>query len=273
MWDRLLERAAIVMAHPDDEVLWASSILARVERILLCYEDIPFQPAISEGRRQALARFPLPNVASLRLEEAASYGSAAWFAPVETEYGLQLRQGPGSMRGFSAERYRTQFAVLKDLLRARLGDCRNVITHNPWGEYGHEDHVQVFRAVTALQAELGYAVWVSGYCSDRSAGLMLRSLGGLGAPTPALPTDPDLAAALMALYRETGCWTWFDDYRWPDREVFYPWLGGPGNPPEPGRVHPMNLVWAPPLPLRPAARRPRPIAWLARRLPRRSRGS
>ena len=55
--------------------------------------------------------------------------------------------------------------MLKDLLRARLGDCRNVITHNPWGEYGHEDHVQVFRAVTALQAELGFAVWVSGYCA------------------------------------------------------------------------------------------------------------
>ena len=97
----LLERAAIVMAHPDDEVLWASSILARVGRILLCYEDIPFQPAISEGRRQALARFPLPNVENLRLEEAPSYGSAAWSEPVETDYGLEVRQGPGSMRGFT----------------------------------------------------------------------------------------------------------------------------------------------------------------------------
>ena len=256
----LLERAAIVMAHPDDEVLWASSILARVERILLCYEEIPFQPAISEGRRQALARFPLPNVASLRLAEAPSFGSAAWPDPVETAYGLEVRRGPGSMRGFSEERYRAPFAELKARLRARLAGCRNVITHNPWGEYGHEDHVQVFRAVAALQAEMGFAVWVSCYCSGRSLGLMQRNLGGLGPATPMLATDPELGARLKALYRETACWTWFDDYAWPEQEVFYRWQDGTEGAaaaPIEGRVYPLNFIRrsAPPTPPRRGALR------------------
>ena len=102
-----------------------------------------------------------------------------------------------------------------------------MITHAPWGEYGHEDHVQLFRAVDALRAELGFALWVPAYVSDRSAALMRRNLGRLGAPTAPMPTDRALGERLKALYRETGAWTWVDDHAWPDTEVFYPVLPGP----------------------------------------------
>jgi len=264
------DRAAIVMAHPDDEVLWASAALGRVGRVVLAYEDLPFHPGISEGRRRALARFPRP-VESLRLAETAAFGAAAWPDPVETATGLAVAAGPGAMRGFTAQAYQDRFAELVVRLRPGLAGVRTVITHSPWGEYGHEDHVQLFRAVDALRAELGFAVWVPGYVSNRSAGLMLRNLGRLGAPTPPLPTDRDLGERLKALYRETGCWTWFDDYAWPEREVYYPVLPAPEAVP-PGRAHPVNLVWLPAVRPPPPASRPpaspsrRLAAWVRRRL-------
>lgn len=236
----------MVMAHPDDETLWASSILARVGRVLLCYEEAPFLPTISAGRRQALAAFPRPNVRSLGLPEAMSFDAAAWPEPVETEYGLELRQG--ALPGFSAERYRTQFVALRDQLRGELAGCSSVITHNPWGEYGHEDHVQVFRAVAALAPELDFSVWVSCYCSNRSLGLMQRNLPGLGAATPPLSTDLALAAKLKALYTANGCWTWPADYTWPAQEVFYRWHGGTAA--TDSRVHPLNFIWMTPEPPR-----------------------
>ena len=31
-----------------------------------------------------------------------------------------------------------------------------IFTHNPWGEYGHEEHIQVFRVIMALSKELTY---------------------------------------------------------------------------------------------------------------------
>ena len=94
------DRSIIVMAHPDDEVLWASSALARAGRLLIAYEALPGRPDITAGRQAALARFPRP-VESLRLPETASFGAAAWPDPVETPEGLAVAAGPFEHAGAS----------------------------------------------------------------------------------------------------------------------------------------------------------------------------
>ena len=257
------DRSIIVMAHPDDEVLWASSALARAGRLLLAYEALPGRPDITAGRQAARARFPRP-VESLRLAETGSFGAAAWPDPVETPEGLAVAAGPSSMPGFDPAAYRGGFATLVARLRPALAGVRTVITHAPWGEYGHEDHVQLFRAVEALKDALGFALWVPAHVSARSFPLMQRNLGRLGAPTPPMPTDRRLAETLRALYRETGCWTWVDDHAWPEAEVFYPVLPAAAPPPTPSRSYPMTVVTMPAPPS--AARR-----GLAGRIRRRAR--
>jgi LmbE family N-acetylglucosaminyl deacetylase len=239
----LLDRCAVVAAHPDDEVLWASSILAEVERIVICFGEVAFKPELSEGRRQAMAAFPLEQVSWLEIPESSVYKSAAWPLPAESPYGLAVQQRLHSMRGFSEARYRENFARLREILARDLAGCRNVVTHNPWGEYGHEEHVQVFRAVESLQRELGFTLWVSCYCSNRSAALMQQYLPRLGTPTPPLPTDRALGTRLQAHYTETNCWTFVDDYVWPDREVFYPWLPEPDPVPHGMPVRQINFLW------------------------------
>ena len=190
------DRSVLVMAHPDDEVLWASAALAGVGRVILAYEALPGRPDITAGRQAALARYPRP-VESLRLAESASYGAAAWPEPVETPEGLAVAAGPGTMPGFDPAAYRAGFATLVDRLGPALAGARTVITHAPWGEYGHEDHVQLFRAVEALRPALGFALWVPAHASARSLPLMQRHLGRLGDPTPPMPTDRDLGSHLV----------------------------------------------------------------------------
>jgi LmbE family N-acetylglucosaminyl deacetylase len=255
--------SVLVMAHPDDEALWASSLVLGVGRLILAYEALPGRPDVTAGRQAALERFPRP-VESLRLAESAAFGAAAWPEPVETPEGLAVAAGPGTMQGFDPAAYRAGFATLVARLRPALAGARTVITHALWGEYGHEDHVQLCRAVEALRAELGFALFVPAYVSSRSAALTARHLGRLGPPTAPMPTDRALAAELAALYRETGAWTWFDDYEWPGTEVFYPLLPAAAVPS--ARGYPMTVVPAPaarpPLPRRPAAR---PIRRILRR--------
>jgi len=266
--------AVLVMAHPDDEALWASSLVGRVGRLVLAYEALPGRPDITAGRQAALARFPR-QVESLRLAESAAFGAAAWPDPVETPDGLAVEARPGTMAGFDPAAYRAGFATLVARLRPLLAGARTVVTHAPWGEYGHEDHVQLCRAVEALRAEAGFALWVPGHASARSFALMQRHLGRLGTPTPPMPTDRGLAATLAALYRETGCWTWVDDHAWPETEVFYPLLPGqPGQavtPPAPGRSFPVTLVTLPATrpPALPRGRLARLAAGLGRRIGRR----
>jgi LmbE family N-acetylglucosaminyl deacetylase len=226
------DHTTLVMAHPDDEALWATSILSRMERIVFCFEAVPSSPTLGEGRRRSLAEFPLPNVTSLGFQESEVFNSAAWPEPVEADYGLAVRRNRGSMPGFSESRYRETHGQLVAALRPLLTRSPSVITHNPWGEYGHEDHVQVFRAVADLQREIAFTLWVSSYVSNKSYPLMLRHLPRLDCGAAPYPTDPELGARLQAFYTRNGCWTWFEDHIWPARESFYRWIG-PGETPIP----------------------------------------
>ncbi len=247
---------ALVFAHPDDEVLWASSILVRAARVILCFGEVAGRPELSAGRRAAVGRLPLTAVDSLDLPETGAFGLADWPDPEPTPLGLAIRGRGGPRARVAAAAYAGNFVRLVEELRPRLQGVGAVVTHNPWGEYGHEEHVQVFRAVEALQPELGFALWVSGYVSEKSAALMRGCLGGLGATTPPLPTDPGLGARMQAIYDAANCWTWFDDYVWPDTETFHRWEPG-RRAARPGETRAMCVIrmdWTPPPP-RPSALR------------------
>jgi hypothetical protein len=212
------------MAHPDDEVLWASSVLGAAGRVIICYAGFPGKPAFSAGRRRAIDALPLQNVECLELVEASMFDHATWPMPEEIPEGLAPRRMPFNLEGAVLAAYKANYEALCRTLEDRLRDVSDVVTHNPWGEYGHEDHVQVFRAVEAVQQKLGFRVWVTGYVSEKAVSLMQRHLYRLGSPTPRLATDRDLGDHFRQIYIENACWTWPDDYVWPETEWFYPLL-------------------------------------------------
>lgn len=219
----LFDRLAIVMAHPDDEVLWACSALRAAEKIVLVFGELKESAALTEGRKAAMAAFPLPTLEWLEMVEASVLDSASWPNPRETDYGVYPHPALKAMDCFDPERYRRQYGELRDRLRVSLQGMKNVITHGPWGEYGHEDHIQVFRAVASLSGEMGFRVWVPGYWAPKTEALMRRNLRYLGRPTEQLPIDPSLAEEITQVYKRTQSWTWFDTYDWPQTERFFPW--------------------------------------------------
>ncbi|RYE51795.1 MAG: hypothetical protein EOP21_00405 [Hyphomicrobiales bacterium] len=219
----LFERLAIVMAHPDDEVLWACSALRAAERIVLVYGELKCGPELTAGRREAMAAFPLQTLEWLEMVEAGSFDSASWRFPRETEYGLYLHPALKVMWSFDPAHYQAQFAQLQDRLRVSLKGMKNVIAHGPWGEYGHEDHVQVFRAVAGLAGEMEFRLWVPAYVAPKSEMLMRRNLRFFGRPSEPLPIDQALAEEISQIYKRTKTWTWFDSYVWPETERFLPW--------------------------------------------------
>lgn len=213
-------RSALVVAHPDDEVLWFSGVLGQVQRIVLCFETIATYPQWTAGRKRVLGRYPIAGVESLMLTESEVFNGADWQRPVRTEFGLQVERRSDSIRGFSPDTYRRNYAELRTLLRARLQGIERVYTHNPWGEYGHEEHVQVYAAVHSLQPELGFELRCSNYFSNKSYALMRATFAETGFRYYAVDTNRALAEELKALYVEHGCWTWYPDYQWPAHECF-----------------------------------------------------
>lgn len=245
-----LDRAALVVAHPDDEILWFSSIVQRVAKVIICYLDVPGLADLSNGRRQAAALPPLSAWTFLGIAESVAFAGADWKSPVTTEYGLEVTRRPGTLPGFDAERYRANYDLVRAKLESVLESFDVVVTHNPWGDYGNEEHVQVHRVVASLQSRLGFEMYYSNYCSNRSHGLMLREISGLRSDYETLRTDPTFAHEVENVYRRLGCWTWpFDDYVHFANESFIAGRREPGT--GPGSTCPLNYIHVRELPTAP----------------------
>ena len=207
---------AVVVAHPDDECLWLSSALASADHTVFCFGDLFERPAKSAARRQAVAALPLAGLVDLGIPESGARFSADWAHPRPTPAGIAI------IDAAARARYEGNFPGLVGALRAALAGCREVYTHNPWGEYGHTEHIQVYRAVAALQPELGYTIWFSNYVGATSWALAQQA-GRQSCWAQRREVRPDIATArgLMRIYRRHGAWTWRRWHRWPAQEIVY----------------------------------------------------
>jgi hypothetical protein len=215
----MLEKAVLVVAHPDDEVLWFGSILRDVGKVIIAFRDYAAIPGLGERRSAAMAELPYAHLTCLDIAEAGSLKRADWDHPVTTAFGLALDEAMEQSE--TRRRYERNFATLRAALGGGLAAGIDVFTHNPWGEYGHEDHVQVYRAVESLQQAIGFRLWTSTYCSSRSARLASRYRTA-DRPAKRLPIDQAYARRIAAIYQRHACWTWARDWAWPEEDCFLP---------------------------------------------------
>ena len=162
-------KSILIVAHPDDEVLWFSSALDKVDKVVICFLECRSRPDWSIGRKKSLAQHPIKNLTCFDLEESEVFNGCDWNNPVISRYGVEIRG-----RGDSERRYKSNYCKLIDLVERKLDNCQNVIVHNPWGECGNEEHIQVYRVVKALQDKMAFNIWFPGYFSNKSIKLMSR---------------------------------------------------------------------------------------------------
>ena len=237
----LLRNSLIVAAHADDEILWFNSIAADVDDIVVVYCGFWAEPELGAKRQAAFADYPR-QIDCLAIPESGAAGCANWSNPQLSEHGIALgveahrrtltRLAKKSLSMISAydERkiaddtvlsaYRGNAVLIEEALRPRLAAGMNVFTHNPWGEYGHEEHIQVFRVLQRLRREIGFRLWMTNYCTDRAMPLALRYFKSEPVPYLRLPADVAFAERAANVYRKHGCWTWADDWAWFPEECF-----------------------------------------------------
>jgi len=207
---------AVAVAHPDDETLWLSSVVAAADRIVFCFSDQFQNRRKAAARQQAVAALPFTGIIELGVPESGARFLADWTRPRLTPAGIEVTDAAARAR------YEANFPKLVAGLRSALAGCREVYTHNPWGEYGHTEHIQVYRAVTALQAELGYTIWFPNYVGAASW-VLAQHASRQSCWTECRKVAPDLGTARKAMdvYRQHGAWTWTRWHRWPAHETLY----------------------------------------------------
>ncbi len=239
--DELLKNSVIIAAHADDEILWFNSIAADVDRILVVYCDFWAHPDLGRRRKAVFADYPR-QIECLGIDESGAAGCADWSAPMLTDFGIALgyeanrraltRIAKKSLSMVSAydpakvatesvsEAYRSNFDAIYAALEPRLRADMNVFTHNPWGEYGHEEHIQVFRVLEKLRDRIGFRLWMSNYCTERAMPLAMRYFSGTPDEYVRLRCDKEFAGAVADVYSRHGCWTWVENWAWFEDECF-----------------------------------------------------
>jgi len=241
----MLEKSIIVSAHPDDEILWFSSLLKSVDNIVFCFPDEIADPHFGERRKKAVLNYPLQNVFSLELASVGVWRPQCFVSPRFNKYGIELT-GEDVTNSAHAKKYEENYYELRRKLASVLSQYQNVITHNPWGEYGHEEHIQVYRVVSELQKKIGFNLWYSSYCSSRTVNLVLQCI--CVAEEVTLPTDVGLAKELMKFYEMNACWTWYKDWHWPLQETFIRQGGCTPSDIKNVSLVPLNLILMPQMP-------------------------
>jgi len=260
--NELLRNSIIVAAHADDEILWFNSIAADVDQIVVVYCDFWAHPDLGRKRQASFADYPR-QIECLGIAESGAAGCADWTSPALTDHGIALgleanrraltriarkslslvaAYDPAKVASESvSEAYRANFDAICAALEARLKPDMNVFTHNPWGEYGHEEHIQVFRALEKLREKIGFRLWISNYCTERAMPLALRYFSCTPDSYVRLPCDQRFAEAVAGVYRKHGCWTWKDDWAWFEDECFMEAPRGYGPRRAHHRLFPLNF--------------------------------
>ncbi|MGI9262858.1 MAG: hypothetical protein ACR2QR_12520, partial [Woeseiaceae bacterium] len=89
--EKALHNSVLIVAHPDDEILWFGSIASQVDRIVVCFSHDPAHPELSKARARTLERHPwAARMVSLGLDETGTFGHAAWPRPAASEFGLEI---------------------------------------------------------------------------------------------------------------------------------------------------------------------------------------
>lgn len=211
--DNNVNKSILIVAHPDDEILWFSSIINKVDKIVCIFSDTK-DKLISEGRKKIFTNKSLPyssKLININIKEADVLNKSDWDVPKLFNYGIKN----------NVLDYKNNYNLICEKLKKEIISFDRIYTHNPWGEYGHEEHIQIFNAVSNIYNNDKQQIWVSGYFSSKSYKVMSITSNYLSNKNINVNIDEKFCEIVKKKYLINNAWTWANDYRWPSNEFFY----------------------------------------------------
>jgi len=232
----MFEKSVLVVAHPDDEALFFSSIISKVDKIFFVFLNCPSRPQWSEGRRRSLNEYPLPNITCIGLDESETFHDTDWKKPKPTRFGMNTNK-----KSERNENYEKNYKLLKEYFSRNLKEYKNVFSHNPWGEYGHCEHVQIYRVLSDIRQEYQFNLWYSNYCSNKSFDFMIKYISGFENKYTTFQTNNILSEKLKNIYNKNNCWTWYKDWKGFHEECYILDSNIDGDM-DYGHIFPLNMI-------------------------------
>ena len=165
-----------IFSHSDDEVIWANT--QEFDKIIIVYFGVKDKPEVKEKRIQAMLNHPLKSkMIYLFIEE------------------LDIKH-----RRDRCGEHNEQFNIIVDKLAEFIEGVDEVWTHNPWGEYGHADHILVSKAVMRMFNCPIFAAAFGKHGQNKGYTIHKKKF------------DFGFYYKVKNVYQEAGCWTGYAKY-------------------------------------------------------------
>lgn len=144
----------LICSHPDDEIIWFNP--NDYDRIVIVFSDRPDVPKFGSSRRLAMQELPYANkIIPLNLPESNYWRDKT-----------------------KRDDYMDNYYELCEWLKFEIEPDDVITTHNPYGEYGHTDHILLWHA-----------------CMDT-------------VDCPVNGSNPKLYRQAKVIYKANNIWTW-----------------------------------------------------------------
>ena len=178
----------IIMAHPDDEVIFGWPVLRQASSILICSND-------KNNPDRTWCRY--------RYKALQEIGELLGIPVVSLDYDSEfykLNARDGSLKRF-----------IDDVTAHVDPHADTIFTHNWWGEYGHLDHILVYYIILKVQKE-GVRIRMSDIHMMMPEWMSYDRLPLGGSPWVKYhqlhKNDLQLYDQCKAIYDKYDCWTW-----------------------------------------------------------------
>lgn len=188
-------KVLLVYSHADDEIIfgWPFLFNRKIERsVLIC----------SNGRKPQYQGWEKPQQEALAAVCEKLGVTEHHLLPYDAEFYKLRTRGAGD-GPLLKEWWNTAQLYVEKLAEG----CDLIVTHSPWGEYGHLDHCLVHRCVREMYPayDRPRMVWTDAYYKTSTWPLGdFKECTGEEAPE----FDYWLYEALKKEYTDRGCWSW-----------------------------------------------------------------
>jgi len=183
----------IIVAHPDDEAIWFSSILRKRDTALFfCFQN-KYLPNQKENLKYTNKVFEI-----IKLYE--NILPTIWLQTIKTtKPRIFGKVSPATKKHLEGNLY----SILK------ITSPKKIYTHNPYGEYGHSEHVLVHQILKKIA---GYKLI---FPSPQNKTSLLFKKAGIN------QVDIHFRETLFNWYKKRGIWTGVKGEPYGEKEEFY----------------------------------------------------
>ena len=219
-----LNNSVLIVAHLDDEIIFASSLIDHVKKIIICFCSNSNEKKLTKSRTNLIKFFPNKKFIFLKFEENNALLKKLCHKNLNRRFILHDEKEINYVktRLDNDQDYKEFKRIIENRLLLELKSIENVFTHSEWGEYGHFDHINIHNIVRELTLKKNINLYCFGYIAERNFYCLKYYLKNINLnKSLELKTNKKKFKNFKELYIHNNCWTWYKNYELPEKEIFY----------------------------------------------------